>query len=99
MLAALAVAADAARAAHGDPITRPAVVVAEKGSTYEPRSEHRKIVLYLARLEDWSNCSVNDPIVSIIESGGSVADFLHAMANMTPETARGIAEQIDLRNF
>jgi hypothetical protein len=59
-----------------------------------------RIVFALATHDpgDWGDCSINDPIVSIIDEGGSAHGFVQALARMDAETARGICEQISVED-
>jgi hypothetical protein len=53
-----------------------------------------RIVLHLAKHHvpgDYGDCSINDPIVSIVDGGGSAAEFLRAIADMDMSRAAGIA--------
>ena len=56
-----------------------------------------KIVIYLGRCHepgDFRDCSINDPIVNIIDTGGSAADFVRAIATFSAEKAAGIVRQL-----
>lgn len=53
------------------------------------------IVLTLARHEvgDWGDCSINNPITSIVDKQRPAHELLQALANMDRATARGIVRQ------
>ncbi len=54
------------------------------------------IVLTLARHEvgDWGDCSINNPITSIVDKQRPAHELLQALANMDRAAARGIVRQI-----
>jgi hypothetical protein len=55
-----------------------------------------RIVLALAEHDagDWGDCSINDPVVSIIDRGEPAHVLLQALADMSEETAAGICKQL-----
>lgn len=55
-----------------------------------------RIVLTLTKhvVGDWGDCSINDPIVSIIDRRDSAHVLLEALANMSKKTAKGICAQL-----
>jgi hypothetical protein len=54
------------------------------------------IALYLADHEpgDYGDCSINDPIVSVLDDGGTAAALVAALSRMSRERAAGIAAQL-----
>jgi hypothetical protein len=56
-----------------------------------------KIVLALAGHEvgDWGDCSINDPIVTIIDKRQPAHELVAALRKMNAETAAGIVYQLD----
>jgi hypothetical protein len=58
------------------------------------------IVLHIARTHqasDWGDCSINHPIVSVVDRGGSAAEFLRQLLKIDSHTAAGIVKQIGWR--
>lgn len=55
-----------------------------------------KIVLHLRGHEpgDWGDCSVNHPLVGIVDAGGTAAEFVVAIGKLSEEDAAGIVAQL-----
>jgi hypothetical protein len=55
-----------------------------------------RIVLALAEHDagDWGDCSINDPVVSIIDRGEPAHVLLQALADMREETAASICQTL-----
>jgi hypothetical protein len=56
-----------------------------------------RIVLHIARsheLGDWGDCSINHPIVSVVDQGRPSHELLRAPADMDRKTAAGICGQL-----
>jgi len=53
------------------------------------------IVLALAQHEpgDFGDCSINDPVTSIVDMSRPAHELLQALASMKPETAAGLVDQ------
>jgi hypothetical protein len=56
-----------------------------------------KIVLALAQHTpgDWGDCSINNPITSILDRREPAHMLIKALAEMDPDTAQGIVEQLE----
>lgn len=73
------------------------IVPSEEQMVNERATNIGKIVLALARHEvgDWGDCSINDPVVSIIDDQQPADMLVAALDEMDEKTARGIVEQLE----